>query len=257
MQGKFHGNGLHRKMNRTEKQRLDRLIAAAGLGSRRDARRWIQEGRVTVDGVTVRDPGCLVSPEQQVALNGEPVAAGPGTVMLNKPAGVITAMGGGPGPTVADLFPPALARRLFPAGRLDKDTEGLLILTDDGELCHRIISPRHGVEKEYVAKVDGAVPPDLPAAFAQGIRLADGYVTLPARLDIVEPGPPGVVRVTVTEGKYHQIKRMLAACGLRVIHLQRVRIGSVHLDPALRPGEYRPMSPEEVALLLVNPQPGS
>src|SRR5690606_31441889 len=145
------------------------------------------------------------------------------------------------------------ARRLFPAGRLDKDTEGLLILTSDGDLCHRLISPRHGVEKEYLVEVDGTIAPHLVEAFARGVLLDDGYVTLPARLEVLHPGPGGRARVTLKEGKYHQIKRMFAAFGLAVTALRRVRMGSLSLDPRLRPGQYRALQPEEVELLLVNP----
>lgn len=237
----------------TPTQRLDKVLAAAGIGSRRDVRNIIKAGRVTVDGQPARDPALPIPPQASVELDGEPVATGRVTLMMNKPKGVITATSDRHQPTVADLLPPAWARRLVPAGRLDKDTEGLLVLTDDGQLAHRITSPRHGVEKEYLATVDGPLTPDLPAAFQQGIRLDDGYTTLPARLRIVEPGPPGVARITVQEGKYHQVKRMFAAYGLTVLALRRLRIGSVVLDRGLAPGEYRRLSPEEEAALLVNP----
>src|SRR5690606_8267288 len=141
---------------------------------------WIRDGRVTVDGRVVTDPGEKVAVRgATVALDGTPLVTGSVTVMLNKPRGVITATADTRHTTVVDLLPEGWRRRLVPAGRLDRDTEGLLILTDDGDLCHRIISPRHGVEKEYVAEVDGPLPPDLARSFARGVALDDGYRTLP------------------------------------------------------------------------------
>lgn len=237
-----------------KKERLDKVLAAAGISSRKDARQMIRSGRVQVEGRVVTDPAAKVDPVvERVELDGRPVATGPLVLMLNKPAGVITASSDRSQPTVLDLLPPTVANRVFAAGRLDKDTEGLLILTSDGDLCHRLISPRHGVEKEYEVVVDGAIPPHLVEAFARGVRLDDGYVTLPARLEILFPGPGGRARVTVREGKYHQIRRMFAAFGLRVTALRRARIGSLSLDPHLAPGAYRALEPGEVDLLLINP----
>lgn len=238
--------------------RLDRVLAEAGLGSRRDVRALIKRGRVAVNGVTERDPSRHIRPHiDRVTVDGVALNTGAGdpvTLMLNKPRGVITATRDPVARTVLDLLPPELARKVVPAGRLDKDTEGLLILTEDGQLCHRLISPRHGVEKEYWVRLDGALDAALVDAFAAGVRLDDGYVTLPARLVIERAETPAEARVVVTEGKYHQIKRMFAAFGLRVTALRRLRIGSLWLDPALAPGEYRPLRPAEVELLLRNPE---
>ncbi len=235
-------------------QRLDKVLAATGMGTRKEVRDLIKRGRVTVEGATVTDPATHVRPGlAQIQVDGKPIRIGPLVLMLNKPAGVVTARSDRRHRTVLDLLPPELGRRLFPVGRLDKDTEGLLLLTDDGALCHALISPRHAVEKEYLAKVDGALPPDLPAAFAAGVRLDDGYVTRPARLTVLEPGPPGVARVVVTEGKFHQIKRMFAAFGLTVTYLRRLRVGGLWLDETLPPGGYRFLSGEELALLLPPP----
>lgn len=236
------------------KQRLDKILADAGVSSRSKVREMIRAGRVKVGGRVVTDPGMKVNPSvDPIQLDGAPLETGPVVLMLHKAAGVITASSDRSQPTVMDLLPPSLAHRVFAAGRLDKDTEGLLILTSDGDLCHRLISPRHGVEKEYAVEVDGTLLPDLVEAFARGVRLDDGYVTLPARLEVLESGPPGRARVTVREGKYHQIKRMFAAFGLRVTALRRERIGSLYLDPRLAPGDYRILEPDEVTLLLVNP----
>lgn len=253
--GSSPGEGRRRGLPPTV--RLDRMLAEAGTGTRREVRALVKQGRVTVNGATERDPGRPVRPGvDQVVLDGRPVASGPAgpvSLMLNKPAGVITATRDEVARTVLDLLPAGLARRVVPAGRLDKDTEGLLILTEDGQLCHRLISPRHGVEKEYWVQLDGELDPRLVDAFAAGVRLDDGYVTLPARLMVERPEPPATARVVVTEGKYHQIKRMFAAFGLRVTALRRLRIGSLWLDPALGPGEFRPLRQEETELLLSNP----
>lgn len=234
-------------------QRLDKLLAAAGLGSRKDVRHLIRAGRVQVDGVVVDDPSHRVRPaESRIEVDREPIVAGSVTMMLNKPQGVITATRDSQTRTVLDLFPADLARRLFPAGRLDKDTEGLLVLTDDGDLCHRLISPRHGVEKEYLASLDGPVPAALATLFAEGVLLEDGYKTRPARL-VADPHDPSRARVTITEGKYHQVKRMFAANGLKVTALRRLRIGALHLDESLAPGAYRRLTNAELDLLFRDP----
>ncbi|HLT57330.1 MAG TPA: pseudouridine synthase [Limnochordales bacterium] len=239
--------------------RLDRMLAHAGCGSRREVRQWIKQGRVTVNGKVERDPGRPVRPGvDAVAVDGQPLDPGPAapvTLMLHKPRGVITATRDATARTVNDLLPPDLARRVVPAGRLDKDTEGLLILTEDGALCHRLISPRHGVEKEYWVQVHGPLDPALAERFAAGIRLDDGYVTRPARLRVIKEAAPAEALVVLTEGRYHQVKRMFAAVGRRVLALRRVRVGGLRLDPALAPGAFRPLTPAEVQLLLVNPPP--
>lgn len=228
-------------------QRLDKVLASAGIGSRKDVRRIIRSGRVSVSGERVDDPTRGIIPaEVVVAVDGTPIRTGPITVMLNKPSGLVTATKDPGHRTVLELFPPALARRLFPAGRLDKDTEGLLILTDDGQLCHRLISPNHGVEKEYVASLDGSLSPEVIERFAEGIVLKDGYTTRPARLRAIDSGPPGIASVTIAEGKYHQVKRMFAANGLRVTSLKRLRIGALRLPEELPSGKYRHLTPAEV-----------
>lgn len=234
-------------------QRIDRVIAASGKGSRKEVRQWIKAGRVTIDGKEVLDPGTRIDWESaSIELDGEPLEAGPLTFMLNKPRGVVTARSDPHLPTVLDLFPKAVARRVFPAGRLDKETEGLLIVTDDGKLCHRLISPKHHVEKEYDVQVDGTLSSELPEAFHKGVLLKDGYKTLPAQLTIVTSGPNGRARVTLREGKYHQVRRMFAAFGLKVTGLKRIRIGGLMLDPELSPGEYRRLAQHEKELLFIS-----
>lgn len=237
-----------------ESQRLDKALAAAGIGSRKEVRSLIRQGRVRIDGQAALDPSLHVAVNRaRIEIDGEPLKRGTMTYMLNKPKGVITAATDPSHRTVLDLFPVPLSRRLFPAGRLDKDTEGLLIITSDGDLCHRLISPRHGVEKEYLVHVDGRLDPELIERFAGGIRLKDGAVTRPAKLAIDEPGPSGIARVTITEGKYHQVKRMFAAAGLTVTALKRLRIGALALDDTLAPGVYRELTAAEIERLFANP----
>lgn len=238
--------------------RLDKILADAGVGSRKVVRQIVLAGRVTVDGQVVLDPGLRVFVEESyVELDGQAVRTGEITLMLNKPAGVITATHDHSHTTVIDLVDLSVAKKLIPVGRLDKDTEGLMILTTDGQLCHQVISPRKGIEKEYIAEVTGVLPPDLSERFANGVHLRDGTVTKPAQYRYLSPGThEGSARVslTITEGKYHQVKRMFAACGLHVVRLQRIRIGSLTLDENLAPGEYRELTRDEIQRLLTNPR---
>jgi len=226
--------------------RLDKYITDAGLCSRSQAREWIRRGRVAVNGVTVRDPAeRLESGSFTVTLDDMPLGE-PGHiyVMLHKAPGILTAARDPRSPTVLDDMPAEWKRRgLFPVGRLDKDTTGLLILTDDGTFAHRVISPKSRVPKLYEAVVDGEPGPEDIAAFREGVELKDGTKCLPA---VLEPIGDRRVRVEVFEGKYHQIKRMLGSRRLPVKSLHRLRIGELWLDETLAPGEYRLMSEEEV-----------
>ena len=226
--------------------RLDKYITDAGLCSRSQARDWIRRGRVAVDGIVVRDPAARYGTESiSVSVDGMPLEK-PGHiyVMLNKAAGVLTATRDPRKPTVLDAMPDEWKRRgLFPVGRLDKDTTGFLILTDDGVFAHGVISPKNHIPKLYEAVVDGTPTTEDIDAFRDGIELKDGTKCLPAGL---EPVGGSTVRVEVYEGKYHQIKRMLGSRRLPVKSLSRLRIGSVWLDERLKPGEYRLMTPEEI-----------
>ena len=236
--------------------RLDRLLAALGEGTRTQVRDLIRAGRVTVDGVTARDAGMrLDANAARVAVDGRMLSyKSVRHVMLNKPAGVLTAARDPKQKTVMDLLPPMYAAMgCMPAGRLDKDTEGLLVLTSDGQLAHRLISPRHDVGKVYLARVDGPLDEDDVRAFAEGLHIddADGvFDARPARLSILaSSAEESEARVRVTEGKYHQVKRMFAARGVQVTYLKRLAIGALSLDPALEPGQWRELSDGEVALL--------
>ena len=231
-------------------QRLDKIIASTGRWSRREVKDLVRQGRVTVDGVPARSAEEKADPEQAViAVNGEKLNWRRYTwVMLNKPAGYLSATEDGRGATVLGLLSQDLQRQgLFPVGRLDKDTEGLLLLTNHGELTHRLLSPRYHVDKVYYARVEGVLTAADTAAFAGGMTLGDGLECLPAGLEVL---PDRVCIVTLREGKFHQVKRMLAACGKPVTYLKRLSMGPLRLDEALAPGAFRPLTEGEIHTLL-------
>ena len=239
-----------------ERMRLDRLLATMGEGTRAQVRELVRAGRVTVDGGPARDAGMQVDAQASaVCVGGRRLCYKPVRhVMLCKPQGVLTAARDPKQRTVMDLLPPLYAAMgCMPAGRLDQETEGLLVITSDGQLAHRIISPKHDVGKVYLARVDGPLTAADAEAFAAGLHIedADGaFDARPARLDILSSGPQqSEARVRVTEGKYHQVKRMFLARGRTVTYLKRLQIGALPLDPALAPGEWRELTEEEVALL--------
>ena len=236
-----------------EKQRLDKIIASTGRFSRREVKLLVRQGRVLVDGVPARSAEDRMTPETaEITVDGERLAWRRYTwLMMNKPAGVLSATEDGRGKTVLDLLPEELRRReLFPVGRLDKDTEGLLLLTNEGGLAHDLLSPKKHVDKVYYARTAGELEEADCRAFAAGMVLGDGLECLPAGLEILSAGAGGSeALVTLREGKFHQVKRMLAARGKPVLYLKRMKMGNLTLDPALEPGEYRFLTEEEVALL--------
>ena len=216
--------------------RIDKLLCSTGRWSRREVKDLVRQGRVAADGRTVLRPEEKADPETvRLTVDGAEVVCSPFVyVMLHKPAGVLSATEDRSQPTVLDLLPPELKRRgLFPVGRLDKDTTGLLLLTDDGPLAHGLLSPRKHVDKVYLARVDGQVDGADAAALAAGLTLGDGSTCL----------------VTLREGKYHQVKRMLAARGKPVLTLHRLRMGPLTLDEGLKPGKWRFLTPRERAEL--------
>lgn len=226
--------------------RLDKLLTTAGL-TRAQAKRAVAEGRARVNGEPVRDAGLRVD-GKQVLLDGRPVSE-PGEVywMLNKPAGVLTAVRDAREKTAFALLPEEVRRREpSPIGRLDRDVTGLLLFTTHGELLHRLISPRYAVEKVYIARVEGTPDASDAEKLAAGIAFSD-FTARPARLEVLEEG---LVRLTVTEGRYHEVKRLLAAVGHPVSSLARAAMGGVYLDAALKAGEGRPLTDDEVARLL-------
>ena len=229
--------------------RLQKILSAAGLCSRRQAEVYIQQGRVTVNGRPAA-LGDKADPQKDtIALDGKPAVqpAARTVLMLYKPRGVVTTLSDERGrPTVADLVGEA-AGRVWPVGRLDMDSEGLLLLTDDGPLGHDLLAPNKHVDKVYYAQVDGTVDASDAEALAQGMVLGDDLHCLPAGLEPLGDGSECLV--TLREGKYHQVKRMLAARGKPVRYLKRLSMGPIRLDPALGPGEWRPLTREEVAAL--------
>lgn len=228
-------------------QRLDKILANSGLLTRSQARDALRAGRVRVDGAAVLDGAAKVDPEGSViCLDGTPLTGGPVVLLLNKPAGYVTSTQDPRDRTVMELLPPQYRRRVRPVGRLDKETEGLLLLTDDGGLAHRLISPKYRVEKVYYARHQGQAGPADTAAFAQGLELGDGTVCLPARL---EPLGPGESRITVCEGKYHQVRRMMAARGMPVTYLERRSEGCLELGDLPR-GAFRRLTADECRTLL-------
>ncbi len=221
-------------------ERLDKLLASTGRWSRREVKGLVRAGRVLVDGVPAAAPEQKLDPAlSQVLVDGEAAVLRKYTyVMMNKPAGVLSATEDVRQETVLDLLPPELRR-------LDKDSEGLLMLTNDGELAHRLLSPRHHVDKVYYIRTDAPLTEEDRAAFAGGILLADGTECLPAGLELLGDGREALV--TLHEGKFHQIKRMTASRSAAVCRLKRLSMGTLVLDQTLRPGEFRPLTAEEVS----------
>lgn len=231
-----------------EKQRLDKIIASTGKFSRREVKALVRQGLVLVDGRLAASAEEKADPETtEIMVNGELLTYRQYTwVMLNKPAGYLSATEDGRGKTVLDLLPEELQRQnLFPVGRLDKDTEGLL-LTNEGGLAHDLLSPRHHVDKVYYTRVTGRLTEEDCRAFAAGMVLDDGLVCQSAGLEILSAGEESEAYVTLREGKFHQVKRMLAQRGKPVQYLERVRMGNLTLDPELPRGNYRFLTDEEI-----------
>lgn len=229
-------------------ERLDKLIAACGAASRREVKTLVRQGRVKVNGIVAASAEMKVDETSAVitvdgaALQYEKFVY----VLLHKPAGVLSATEDSRQQTVLDLLPPEYRKRgLAPVGRLDKDTEGLLLLTDDGELTHRLLSPKYHVDKVYYARVEGTPDEGDRAAFAAGIALSD-FTCMPAELTLLGAGE---CQVTVREGKFHQVKRMLASRGKPVTYLKRIAMGPLHLDEGLACGAWRLLEKEEVLAL--------
>lgn len=233
-------------------ERLDKLLASTGRWSRSEVKRMVREGRVLADGRIAASAEEKFDPDAvALSVNGEAVCLRRYVyVMLHKPAGVLSATEDGRGTTVLELLPePYRKRGLFPVGRLDKDTEGLLLLTDDGQLAHALLSPKKHVDKRYYVRVDGALDETDRAAFEAGMTLGDGFRCLSAGLEIVSSGSESEALVTLREGKFHQIKRMFAARGKPVLYLKRLAMGSLRLDENLAPGAWRELTPEEERML--------
>lgn len=233
--------------------RLDKLLANMGYGSRKEVKVLLKQKAVTVDGEVVKDSAMHVDPEQQnVSVFGERVEYIEFIyVMMNKPPGVISATEDRQDQTVIDLLDPYIQHfEPFPVGRLDKDTEGLLLITNDGNLAHNLLSPKKHVPKWYYAKIDGVVTEADIEAFAQGVTLDDGYHTKPGELKIVASGDESEIELMIQEGKFHQVKRMFEAVGKKVTYLKRLSMGPLQLDEELELGDYRELTKDELTSLL-------
>jgi 16S rRNA pseudouridine516 synthase len=235
------------------KERLDKFIASQSTLSRKDAAKAIRDKRVSVNGELCREGDCKIDTDHDtVVLDGTPLNYRKNVYyMLNKPAGCVSATEDREEKTVIDLVPPEMRRDgLFPAGRLDKDTTGLLILTDDGGYAHRMLSPKKHVDKTYIALLDREPDASVCGEFEKGIVLGDGAVCQPGQAVLLGEKR---VQVVIREGKYHQVKRMFAALGYHVEALERVRIGALSLDRSLAPGELRELSEAEAAEVFEKP----
>ncbi|MFB6467617.1 pseudouridine synthase [Cytobacillus sp. Hz8] len=232
--------------------RIDKMLANLGFGSRKEVKKLLKDGQIMVNDMAIKDAKQHVNPQIDVVMvNGEIVEYKEFIyLMMNKPPGVISATEDMEMETVIDLleeedrvFAP------FPVGRLDKDTEGLLLLTNDGQLAHRLLSPKKHVPKTYFAIIDGVVTDQDISSFKAGVVLEDGYVTKAGELTILHSGIRSEIELTITEGKFHQVKRMFEAVGKRVIYLKRLSMGPCVLDEDLELGEYRELTEEEIQLL--------
>jgi 16S rRNA pseudouridine516 synthase len=221
-----------------------------GVGARSEVKQWIRKGRVKVNDSIVTKPEQKVSLEDMVCFDDTRISYQSVVYyMLHKPAGVVSATRDKVSRTVLDLISDRQRKDLFPVGRLDKDTEGLLLITNDGELAHQLLSPKKHVDKVYYAKVSGRVTEEDAKAFREGVRIEEDYCTLPAKLTILASDAISEIELTIQEGKFHQVKRMFEAVGKEVIYLKRLSMGSLVLDEKLKPGEYRELTKEEIVLL--------
>lgn len=232
--------------------RLDKFLADAGVGTRSEVKKYIQKGRVQVNGVCVRKSEAKVEvSHDEITFDGVRIEAAPEFVyyLLNKPAGVVTATEDQREKTVMDLID-AQRKGLFPVGRLDKDTEGLLLITDDGQLSHQLLSPKKHVWKTYYAKVEGSLIPDAAQAVEEGLDIGDEKKTLPAKLSYISRSSEEricEILLEIHEGRFHQVKRMVEVLGGNVVYLKRLSMGSLQLPDDLPPGHFRELTNEEVA----------
>lgn len=234
-----------------KKIRLDKLLSDMGMGTRKEIKKELIKGSVTINGLIVKAPESKIDTGKDIiCFCGQPVIYKEYEYfMLNKPAGVVSATEDRKDRTVLDLIVERKRNDLFPVGRLDKDTEGLLLITNDGTMAHHLLSPKKHVDKLYFTKVKGYVTEEEIRKFAEGIDIGDEKKTLPANLFIRKSDEISEVEVTIREGRFHQIKRMFASCAMEVVYLKRLSMGTLTLDPSLAPGEYRRLTEEEVKKL--------
>lgn len=231
--------------------RLDKFLADAGAGTRSEVKRFIRKGKVQINGEAVKRPEQKVSAEDQVFLEGKIVGAAPEFVyyLLHKPAGCVSATEDSRDQTVMEYVPRG-RKGLFPVGRLDKDTEGLLLITDNGAMAHELLSPKKHVDKTYYAIVEGRVTEENVKRIAEGVDIGEKKPTLPAKLEVMKAEEKqSEIHLTICEGKFHQVKRMMEALGKKVTYLRRISMGPLVLPQDLKPGECRELSAEEVEKL--------
>lgn len=230
--------------------RLDKYLAEMGVGTRQEVKKQIRQGKVAVNGTVVKAADTKIDEtSDEVTISGRNISyVSYEYYMLNKPAGVVSATEDRRDTTVIDLIKEKKRKDLFPVGRLDKDTEGLLLITNDGDLAHRLLAPKKHVDKVYYAKIDGMVTEEDVKRFAEGIDIGaeEEEMTRPAKLDIMKSAEESEIRLTIHEGKFHQVKRMFLAVGKEVTYLKRERMGTLCLDENLKPGEYRLLTEEEI-----------
>lgn len=231
--------------------RLDKFLADMGMGTRSELKKIIRSGRVCIDEIPVKRPEEKVDIDrQQVTMDGVPVRyQRMEYYMLHKPAGVVSATKDSKEKTVLDLLEGQKRKDLFPVGRLDKDTEGLLLITNDGDLAHRLLTPGKHVDKVYYARIQGKVTNEDVEAFQTGLDIGDEEPTLPASLNILVSAEESEILLTIQEGRFHQVKRMFEAVGKKVMYLKRMSMGSLVLDETLEKGAYRPLTKEEISRL--------
>ena len=235
-----------------KKMRVDKLLSNVGVASRAELKKYCKQGLISVNGKVINNPGVQVDSESDdVRFNGEKIVYREFVyIMLNKPDGYISATFDKYDPIVLDLIDQSyLVFEPFPVGRLDKDTEGLLVLTNDGQLAHRVLSPKKHVPKTYYAKIQGKVTEEDILAFEKGVILDDGYETMPSQLKILKSDDMSEIELTIHEGKFHQVKRMFESVGKKVVYLKRLSMGKLKLDESLGLGEYRELTEEEVKLI--------
>lgn len=238
-----------------QKERLDKILSNMGYGSRKEVKKYIKDGFVQVNENVILNNEYKVNPyEESIYFKGEEVIYKKYIyIMMNKPQGLVSSTDDPYTETVIDLLDDEyLIYKPFPAGRLDKDTEGLMFITNDGKLTHELLSPKKGINKTYYADIDGFVEEKHILLFEKGITLDDGYKTLPARLEILHSDVFSKVLLTIQEGKFHQVKRMFQSIDMSVIYLKRISIGELKLDSSLELGEYRELTEEELNLLKIN-----
>ena len=228
--------------------RLDKYLADMGIGTRTEVKKLIRQGKVKVDDYIVKSPEQKIDTvTQKVFCEGQEVGYEEYEYyMLNKPAGYVSATTDAKDKTVLELITDKKRKDLSPVGRLDKDTEGLLLITNDGDLAHRLLAPKKHVDKLYYAKIEGVVTEEDVRAFAEGVDIGENEVTRPAVLEILKSDEISEIHLTIQEGKFHQVKRMFEAVGKKVIYLKRLSMGTLRLDENLKLGEYRALTEEEL-----------